>query len=612
MAGLPAGRRTNMLMNFFKRLANRTNDIRIRNKMILSFILVVFVPVLIVGVFLTSAFRQNVLDQATQQVGSNVERVKSQIADIVRMPLEISDNLLRDARLMNVVNTHYPNTYSVVAAYREYRDFRDSVKLYNEIHNIRFYYSNPTMLDNWEFIRVTPEKSREPWFNQAMNEDGIRWLYVEDETKNNHKFLSLVRKVNFPLYRTSGVLVITIDPDVLGSMMRQEAFDTMIIEDNGYIVAAKDTGLVGQNINDVAFDSPIAGKSEGAYEFLYGGKPSRVVIEKLVPSSSRNGLRIVSVFAVDSIVGGANRISMLGLVIMLISLAVAWVLIVLTSTLISKRMLLLHKDLNKVAMGDLNVISSVSGNDEIGMLSRQFNNMVVSIRGLMDEVADSESQKAQLLLRQREIKLKMMASQINPHFLFNALESIRMKAHMNGQKEIAVVVRMLGKMIRQNLEVGNRRIALRDEIEVVRCYLEIQKFRYGGDRLSFLLDVDDSCASVELPPLVIQPLVENAVVHGLDHVEQGGFIVVRAYREGDLVRIEIKDNGSGIDDSRMDDINRSLDDMEEEEQYRIGLRNVHQRLVMIYGDEYGLRIVSGPSEGTLITFDIPTGGARHV
>ncbi len=597
-----------MFMNFFQRLANRTNDIRIKNKMIASFILVVFVPILIVGVFLTSSFRQNVLDQATQQVGSNVERVKTQIANIVRMPLEISDNLLSDARLMNVVNMHYPTTYSVVAAYREYRDFRDSVKLYNEIHNVRFYYTNPTMLDNWEFLRVTPEKTREPWFKQATEEDGIRWLYVEDETKGNEKFLSLVRKVNFPLYRTSGVLVITIDPDVLGSMMRQEAFDTMIIEDNGYIVAAKDGGLVGRNINDITFDSPLAGKSEGTYEFNYAGKPSRVVIEKLVPASSRNGLSIVSVFAVDSIVGGANRISMLGLVIMLVSFAVAWVLIYLTSTLISKRMLVLHKDLNKVAMGDLNVISTVSGNDELGLLSRQFNNMVVSIRGLMDEVADSESQKAQLLLRQREIKLKMMASQINPHFLFNALESIRMKAHMNGQKEISVVVRMLGKMIRQNLEVGNRRIAIRDEIEVVRCYLEIQKFRYGSERLSFMLDVEECCAQVELPPLVIQPLVENAVVHGLDHVEQGGFVSVRVYREDDNVRIEIKDNGAGIDVSRMADINRSLDDMEEEEQYRIGLRNVHQRLIMIYGDEYGLRIESEPGEGTFITFNIPDEG----
>ncbi|MHA6482880.1 sensor histidine kinase [Paenibacillus sp. strain BS8-2] len=600
-----------MFMNFFKRLANRTNDIRIKNKLIMSFILVVFVPILIVGVFLTSSFRQNVLDQATQQVGNNVERVKSQIANIVRMPLEISDNLLSDARLMNVVNTQYQTTYSVVAAYREYRDFRDSAKLYNEIHNVRFYYTNKTMLDNWEFIRVTPKKASEPWFKEASEEDGIRWLYVEDETKGNQKFLSLVRKVNFPLYRTSGVLIITIDPDVLGNMMRQETFDTMIIEDNGYIVAAKDSALVGSNINDITFDSPLAGKSEGTYEFNYKGKPSRVVIEKLVPSSSRNGLSIVSVFAVDSIVGGANRISMLGLVIMLVSFVVAWLLIYLTSTLISKRMLILHKDLNKVAMGDLNVISSVSGNDELGLLSRQFNNMVVSIRGLMDEVADSESQKAQLLLRQREIKLKMMASQINPHFLFNALESIRMKAHLNGQKEISVVVRMLGKMIRQNLEVGNRRIALRDEIEVVRCYLEIQKFRYGSERLSFLLDVDESCAAVELPPLVIQPLVENAVVHGLDHVEQGGFVSVRVYREGESIRIEIKDNGAGIDLSRMADIKQSLDDMEEEEQYRIGLRNVHQRLVMIYGEEFGLRITSEPGEGTFITFNIPTGGIRY-
>ncbi|WP_168120594.1 sensor histidine kinase [Paenibacillus sp. HB172176] len=598
-------------MKAIHKLAHRTNNIRIKNKLIFSFILVVFVPILIVGIFLTTAFRQNVLDQATKQVTNNVERVKSQTADIIRMPIEISDNLLSDSRLMNVVNTKYRTTYEIVEAYRDYHDFRDYVRLYNEIYNIRFYSSNTTLLENWEFLNIRPQTEALPWFKKAMDEDGIHWTYIADETKSNQSYLSLVRKINFPLYRSSGVLVISVDQNELNNMVKQEPFETMIYDDKGIIVAAKDTQLVGQNINTLDFASELIDKEVGTYELRYDGKPSRVVLDELIPSSSKNGLHIVSVFSIDSIVGGANRISLLGLMIMLISVVIAWILIYFTSSIIAKRMLVLHKDMNKVAMGDLNVISNISGNDEIGLLSRQFNHMVVSIRNLMDEVAESENQKSQLLLRQREIKLKMMASQINPHFLFNALESIRMKAHLKGEKEISVVVRMLGKMIRQNLEVGTGLIKLKAELEVVRCYLEIQKFRYGNDRLSFEMIVDESCEMVDIPPLIIQPLVENAVVHGLDHVEQGGKITIRVQDEGEKVSIAVADNGSGIEPERMSEIRQALDDMEEESEYRIGLRNVHQRLIMIYGEDCGLRLHSEPDKGTMISLDIPRGGQVH-
>lgn len=591
-----------------RELAHKLNNIRIKNKLIFSFLLVVFVPVLIVGIFLTVALRQNVLDQATQQITNNVERIKKQTSDIIRMPIEISDKLLVDSRLMNVVNTQYKSTFSVVEAFWDYRDFRNYVQLYNEIYNIRFYTTNTTILDNWEFIKVTDPITESSWYKAALEKDGIHWAYINDETKNNRNYLSLIRKISFPTYRSSGVLVIGIDQNQLDAMISQEPFDTMIIDNSGIIIAAKNPQWVGKNISDLDFASQLTNKAEGTYEFKYEGKPSKIVVENLLPQSSVNGLKIISVFTIESIVSGANRISLLGFSIIMISLLIAVILIYIFSAMISKRMLVLNKDLNKVAMGDLNVVSHVTGNDEIGVLSRQFNNMVVNIRGLMDEVAESHKQKAQLELRQKEIKLKMMASQINPHFLFNALESIRMKAHMKGETEISAIVRMLGKMIRRNLEVGTRKIALKDELEMVRCYLEIQTFRYGNERLTFHLDTDPSGRDIEIPPLIIQPLVENAVVHGLDHIAEGGFVSLHTKLNGNMLRVEIADNGVGISEDKINQINDSLHDMEEDGDYRIGLRNVHQRLVMIYGDSCGLTINSTPGSGTRIRFEIPVGG----
>ncbi|MGM0879790.1 MAG: cache domain-containing sensor histidine kinase [Bacillota bacterium] len=591
-----------------KELANKMNNIRIKNKLIFSFILVVFVPVLIVGIFLTVAFRQNVLDQATQQITNNVERVKKQTLDIIRMPIEISDKLLVDKRLTDVINTQYKSTFDVVEAFWDYRDFREYIELYSEIYNIRFYTTNMTILDNWEFLKVTDTIAETPWYKSAMEQEGIHWAYINDETKNNRDYLSLIRKITFPTYRTSGMLVIGVNPKELNAMISQEPFDTMIIDNSGYMIAAKNPDWVGKNISELDFASQLTNKAEGTYEFKFDGKPSKIVVEDLLPASSRNGLKIVSVFTIDSIVSGANRISLLGFGIIMLSLVIAFILIYIFSAILAKRMLVLNKDLNKVAMGDLNVISNVTGNDEIGILSKQFNNMVVSIRGLMEEVAESHNQQAQLQLRQKEIKLKMMASQINPHFLFNALESIRMKAHIKGEIEISAIVRMLGKMIRRNLEVGTKKIALKDELEIVRCYLEIQKFRYGNDRLTFRLDIDASGQDIEIPPLIIQPLIENAVVHGLENIAEGGLVSLTTKLCGHMLHVEVADNGVGINEDKIKQISESLHDMEEDEEYRIGLRNVHQRLVMIYGEAYGLTIQSELGSGTKITFEIPTGG----
>ncbi|MGO4545661.1 sensor histidine kinase [Paenibacillus sp. 2TAB23] len=596
------------MMNSIRALALSMDNIRIKKKLIISFILVVFVPVLIVGIFLTVAFRQNVLDQATQQITNNVERIKKQTLDIIRMPIEISDKLLVDSRLTNVVNTQYDSTFEVVKAFWDYRDFRDYIQLYSEIYNIRFYTTNMTILDNWEFLKVTDAIKEKPWYQSAQGEDGIHWGYIGDETKNNRNYLSLIRKITFPTYRTNGVLVIGVNQAELNAMVSQEPFDTMIIDDHGFMVAAKNPDWIGKNIDELDFASQLTDKAEGTYAFKYDGKPSKIVIEDLMPDSSRNGLKIVSVFTIDSIVSGANRISLLGFGIIMLSLVIAFILIYIFSSILAKRMLVLNKDMNKVAMGDLNVISHVTGNDEIGILSKQFNNMVVSIRGLMDEVSESHKQQAQLQLRQKEIKLKMMASQINPHFLFNALESIRMKAHIKGETEISSIVRMLGKMIRRNLEIGTRKIALKDELEIVRCYLEIQKFRYGNDRLTFRLEVDPTGQDIEVPPLIIQPLIENAVVHGLENIAEGGFVLLTTQIIDQKLRVEVSDNGVGISEMKINEIKASLHDMEEEEEYRIGLRNVHQRLVMIYGEGVGLTLTSELGAGTRITFEIPIGG----
>jgi two-component system sensor histidine kinase YesM len=274
-------------------------------------------------------------------------------------------------------------------------------------------------------------------------------------------------------------------------------------------------------------------------------------------------------------------------------------------------MLRLSKHITKVATGNLDLVLEIDGKDEIGQLSRQFNSMVYSINGLVEAVKNSNSQMNMLESKQNEIKLKMMASQINPHFLFNALESIRMKAHLKGEKEISRIVSLLGKLMRRILEVGNGKTKLADEMDIVRCYLDIQKFRYEG-RLEYSLRIDPRLEKYSIPPLIIQPLVENAVIHGLENKLEGGKVSVQAGIEDDRIVIDVYDNGAGMTVEKIQQIYKSINQVEDDERNRIGLQNVHLRLLLTYGDGHGLHIESEPGIGTRISFTIPYGGEWHV
>jgi two-component system sensor histidine kinase YesM len=218
----------------------------------------------------------------------------------------------------------------------------------------------------------------------------------------------------------------------------------------------------------------------------------------------------------------------------------------------------------------------------------------------MMEVRDSHEAQNMLARAQGEIRLKMLTSQINPHFLFNVLESIRMKAHLKGEREIASTVKQLGKLMRRNLEASGGPIPLGEEFENVRCYLEIEKFRLE-EKLEYRLEAGPGTEAVAVPPLIVEPLVENAVVHGLERRYGGGRVIVSALLRRGFLEISVVDNGLGMTEERR----RLL--LEGPEGKHVGLKNIHQRLKLTYGDEYGLSIASVEGQGTEVSFRIPVG-----
>jgi len=288
----------------------------------------------------------------------------------------------------------------------------------------------------------------------------------------------------------------------------------------------------------------------------------------------------------------------------------ALLLIYYISKLLSNRLIILSEQIKQVGNRNFNTRISIDGKDEIGQLSKQLDFMVNNTRKLLNEVYETNKQKTLLERKQNEIKFKMMASQINPHFLFNTLESIRMKAHINGQKEISQVVKLLGKLMRNSIEVGTGKVTLENELNVVQSYLQIQKFRYG-DRLTYELQIDPLSKNVPIPPLIIQPIVENAVIHGLDNSRSGGHVCVETKASEGGILVNITDNGVGINEKKQKAISKMLNEQSQHDEERIGLKNVHQRLQLTFGEKTGLSIDSKVDVGTKISFFIPNRGGTE-
>ncbi len=593
-----------------KNLVRMINNMKLKYKFILFYIVVVMIPVLIIGIALTGYFRGAALDRAIDQATNNLEKIKSQMASKLRVPTDISNLLYFDGDFKTLVTTQYPSILELTKAYINFTDFKDYILQYRELSNIRFFIDNQTLVDNMSIAPLTPEIESRSWYQKVVGTKGIHWLYIPDKEKyetsekGTINKLSLIRQVPYSEYKKPGVLMVQVNPDELNGMLYQEPFETLITDEQGYITAAKNPELVGTTLDAFDIDIDLSTKTKGVFRTMVKGEDSYVIVDEMTPSFSISQLKVITVFERSSILSSANKVSVLGLVIIVGVLLVALVLVYTISLLTTNRLLRLSRQLNQVALGNLNVVSHIDGTDEIGQLSRQFNYMVGSINRLIAQVIESNEKNNKLEIAQREIKLKMMASQIHPHFLFNALESIRMNAHLKGEKEIANIVRLLGKLMRKNLEVGRERAPMKEEIEMIRSYLEIQKFRYE-DRLMFEIDFDAQTSDILIPPLIIQPLVENSVVHGLENKEGTVNVRVSVVLSDGEIQVLVADDGAGMTEKRLSEILTVIAQAEEEQRSRIGLRNVHQRLVLYYGEKHGLNIESEEGKGTKIYFSIP-------
>ncbi|MEI4769257.1 histidine kinase [Psychrobacillus sp. FJAT-51614] len=262
---------------------------------------------------------------------------------------------------------------------------------------------------------------------------------------------------------------------------------------------------------------------------------------------------------------------------------------------------------NELSKGRFNEQIQVKSNDEIAFLAKTFDEMRININDLIVEIQqkaqlEHELQQSKLLLK--ESQLKSLQSQINPHFLFNTLNTLSKKAYLDGAEETSDLLVSVAGLLRYNLKRIDRSVTLFEEVIVLNQYMEIQKARFT-DRLKFESYIDESCLHVKIPGLTLQPIIENAVIHAIEPEEDGGTIFFSIKKNGAWIIIEIEDSGKGMSQEKMEQLLKGRIVPSDGHSTGIGFQNVVKRLELFYGMENLVTIDSQEGRGTKVIIQIP-------
>jgi two-component system sensor histidine kinase YesM len=357
-----------------------------------------------------------------------------------------------------------------------------------------------------------------------------------------------------------------------------------IVDENGVVLSSSREEMIGKRMS--AFYDFQPASSAG---FSQSDDMNNMYFNM---RNETSGWRVVHVIPNKMIEQKLVQTKYLAAGLMLIGIAVIALLSVVTSKWITKPITSLTNLMLRVQDGDLSVRSDLFRRDEIGRLALGFNVMINRINEQMLKIVEEQRMK-------NELELHAMQMQINPHFLYNSLEIIKGMAERQSMQPISEMTMNLSEFYKIALSQGKSVVTIRDELHLIENYLKIQSI-YLENSFDYYLEVDEEVLDCKILKLIMQPLVENAIQHGIKGLRRRGYIEIVVSRRNESVVFEITDNGHGIECETLAAINRSLDGCADVQTDSYGIHNVNQRIRLFYGKNHGLHYTSVEGEGTTV------------
>lgn len=589
-------------MKLLKKIKKVILCLRLREQMLLIYFVGGILPLLFVNLYMYRSVQSIMIEQAKENEIDELSVLADSLEESVLIIEEVSKKFYFDEDLEYIAFHKYENYQEILNDYQNYDTIAQYLKnYYQEISGITVYMNNLTISNNEYFVYADATAKSSNWYINAVNLAGSPYWSFQYDSLTRKNSLRLSRVLYTRNMEKVGVISLSMQNKRSELLVSEREEDTMLIYD--------DVMVVHSNCTDRDYDAVFAillrhDEDSFSERVTLDGEDCLVSAVRITPDFSEDYYTFVSIHSYSEIVSLATRAALGNLVPMLVCVMVALMLIFLFSNSISNRVNMFRVLMHRAANGDFKIAERMDGKDEIAELYQDLNAMIRDIQVLMETVVQEQVQKEQLNSRQKEVEFKMLASQINPHFLYNTLETIRMQALVKNQPEIAELAKMLAKIMRYNIQVGESLRQVKEELLLVRYYLMIQDYRFH-DRIHYEILVDEEeIDTLMMMPLVIQPYVENAFVHGLEGKEHDGLICIEV-SVGECLWITVTDNGCGMSEQKLEEVRRSLNDFENLDRTHIGICNVNQRIRLKYGDNYGVTIDSVQGEGTKVVISLP-------
>ncbi|MGN0507419.1 MAG: sensor histidine kinase [Lachnospiraceae bacterium] len=580
---------------------------KIGSQLWIVYIGALFLPIFILGLFLMIMVAHTQKTHYNDLLVSYNDGVAQMLYEITSQINTISESIVYNDDLIDFLNGEYETAQEMRQAAAKTTLMDRYQEKYAGIEEIRVYIDREDMVDYGQFKKVTDEIRETDWYQKACEQYSPFW--IGQETKNaygNMEWnLTLVRKMVLVGGEREAVITIKVRNSYLGSRIADSKYVTLLAIDDQPVSYSNRLAYYG-----MMPEVPITYKDETyqySDEVVFDGEESLVCLSTLKLSKTTNYLYLLT-YDCNSMDNVRHTLLICGAVLLL---ALALPLLILTGFTRSfcGQVKQLRAEMGKASRGEYETMKKeLLGSEELSETFEDLLVMVENIQKVEAEEYEARIKEKNIQNEQQKMEFKMLASQINPHFLYNTLETIRMKAFTAGDKEVATAIKLLGKSMRYVLEnTGTVDTTLQKEYDHIVTYLQIQKLRFG-DRVNYITIVqpDLDLTKLRILPLLLQPIVENGIVHGLEGKETDGCIWIAIYIKYGQLRIDISDNGCGIDAETLEKVMHKVENYTRERHTSsIGLYNINRRIKLNYGEEYGIKIYSTLGEGTRVRVILP-------
>lgn len=574
------------------------NNYSIKTKLFSIFFFAVLIPMLTSNLIIYNNISNNIIKEQKDEMKAIIQRVVLNLDRVMQDSISVSNQLYRSKVVDDFISMQYEDPIEFYEGYMYMLDNNFLRYYYNSQneYSITIYTDNETISNSSDMVKLTSKIKRNKWYKDFINSNkkvNISSSYNEDGDIG----ISLVKKLDYFSYDNEKILKIDMN---YNSILKE-----IISEYNNFGV-----DIYICNDKHILFSNNELNSNKLKVSTINEIIPKDILLEQEYEINGYNGICNIIVTAEKDIynkIFNNNKIKLIIICLLILNLLIPTIVILMVSYSITNRLSLLTLHLKKVKNGEFDTIDNNVGKDEIGSVMDNFNLMVVKIEDLIDVILKKDIEQKELELAKNRAELKALQSQINPHFMFNTLESIRMRSLIKGEEETAFIIENLAKLLRQTINWGEDNIKISDEIGFVNNYLAIQKYRFG-DRLDFNVNILPICNNIRIPKLSILTFVENSCIHGMEGVAYNVQIGIDIIIEDDYLYICIADNGKGISVEKLNEIQHKINNCSFElinGGRGLGLLNVYMRLQRYSNNTMKFNIESNESYGTTIKIQLP-------